>query len=331
MAQTKINSKTKQQDLSFQELIKTAASSAPKHIISVNQFDDKVLLANIFARAAEFKSMQPKDYPKPLQDKIIATIFYEPSTRTRLSFETAAQRLGGQIISTENAAQFSSAAKGETLEDSIRTINGYADAIVLRHPEIGSAQTAANISHIPIVNAGDGAGDHPTQALLDLFTIKEAKGKIDGLKIGLVGDLLNGRTVHSLVHLLSMYKPEIICIAPKKLQLPVKYQDILKQNNISYSLVESWDDCIDDIDVLYMTRIQKERFESVEDYNEHKDQFILNSTELKKAKKDLAIMHPLPRVNEIAIDIDDDPRAIYFEQARNGLFVRMALLTYIFE
>ncbi|MCA9332387.1 aspartate carbamoyltransferase [Candidatus Saccharibacteria bacterium] len=300
-----------------------------KEIVTIKQFQDKQLLNEIFTLAKNYKELDPGQYPKSLEGKVVATIFYEPSTRTRLSFEAATLRLGGEIISTENAGQFSSAAKGETLEDSIRTLNGYADAIVLRHPEIGAAERAADVSGVPIINAGDGAGEHPTQALLDLFTIIEAKGKVDGLKIGLVGDLLNGRTIHSLIQLLSVYDVELYCIAPDKLQLPKKYIEQLEKDGIECHLFDEWDGAIDKVDVLYVTRVQKERFDSVKEYDAIKDSFILDAMVMKNAKKDTVVMHPLPRVNEINPDVDNDPRAIYFEQAQNGLFVRMALLTKI--
>lgn len=316
------------QDIEIKDLIKT---SAPKHAVSISQFEDKVLLDKIFAEAARLKTLQPKDYPKPLQDKIVATLFFEPSTRTRLSFETAVQRLGGQIISVENAGESSSKVKGESLEDTIRTINGYADAIVIRHPEVGSAQTAASVANIPIINGGDGAGDHPTQALLDLFTILEAKGSVDGLKIGLIGDNLNARTTHALAHILRLYKPEIYAIAPKAQQLPKEHLDEFKKQGITVHESEDWDDVLSELDVIYLPRFQKERFADQATYEKCKDTFIIDNACLQKIKKDAIIMSPLPRTNELAPEIDSDPRAIYFEQARNGLFVRMALLEYIFE
>lgn len=323
MAQTKTRQRIK-----IRELIKTAG---PKHAISITQFEDKKLLDAIFATAAEFKAMPAERYPKLLRDKIVATLFFEPSTRTRLSFETAVQRLGGQIISVENAGESSSKVKGESLEDTIRTLNGYADAIVIRHPEVGSAQTAADVATVPIINGGDGAGDHPTQALLDLFTIQEAKGKIDELTIGLAGDALNSRSFHSLLELLSLYDVKVYCMAPKVLQLPKDYQAELRKRGLNFELRENWNDVIGGLDVLYTNRIQQERFASPAEYEKVKGSFVLTKKDLVKAKKDTIIMNPLPRINEITIEIDDDPRAIYFEQARNGLFVRMALLQYIFE
>lgn len=301
-----------------------------KHIISVKQFLDKSLLDKLFASASDFSEMPLADYPKPLEHLTIATLFYEPSTRTRLSFETAIQNLGAHLISTENASQFSSAAKGETIEDTALTINGYADGIVLRHSEIGAAERAAAVSGVPIINAGDGAGEHPTQALLDLFTVQKAKGKIDGLKIGLVGDLLNGRTIHSLAQLLAIYNVELFLIAPKSLKIPKEYTELLEKNKVAFSEHENWDDLLDKLDVLYMTRVQKERFKFIEDYQAIKDSFILTPALVKQMKKDAIILHPLPRVNEIDTAVDSDPRALYFQQVRNGLYMRMALLNYIF-
>lgn len=290
------------------------------HILSVDQFVDFHLIQRLFNRSAELKAMQRWQYPKPLAGKVIATLFYEPSTRTRLSFESATALLGGQIVSTESAGEFSSAAKGETLEDTIRVVSGYADAIVLRHPEIGAARRAAEVSGVPIINAGDGAGQHPTQALLDLFTIYQLKGQIDGLTIGMVGDLKNGRTVHSLTQLLIPYDVDIVGIAPTALAMPTN------QAGHKVKPVEHWDDVIGDLDVIYMTRIQKERFVSVKEYKALKDSFVLDPNVMKRAKTSAIVMHPLPRVGEIDPEVDVDPRAVYFEQARNGLFVRMALL-----
>lgn len=302
-----------------------------RHITSVQQFTDKKLLEKLIKRADEFSQMPLQEYPKPLKHLTIATVFYEPSTRTRLSFETAIQNLGANLINTENAGSFSSAVKGESLEDSIKTLNAYADAIVLRHPEIGAAERAAAVSKISIINAGDGAGEHPTQALLDLYTIKKAKGEIDGLTIGLVGDLLNGRTIHSLLQLLRLYNVTLYLIAPDALQLPAKYLKLLKESQTKYKVLSGWDEALANLDVIYMTRVQKERFKFIEDYLAVKDSFIMDKEVLKKLNKGAIIMHPLPRVNEIAVEVDNDPRAIYFIQVKNGLYLRMALLEYIFD
>lgn len=297
-----------------------------KHAVSIKQFLNTSLLSELFASADRFAEVQNNQYPEVIKDKVIAHLFYEPSTRTRFSFETATLRLGGKIISTENGSEFSSASKGETLEDTIRTVNCYADGIVMRHPEIGSAKRAASVSSIPVINAGDGGGEHPTQALLDLYTIARAKGSLDGLNIGLVGDLKYGRTIHSLVHLLGLYNTTITLIAPLQLQIPQDYLDELSNSKASYTIVSSWNGVIGNLDVIYMTRIQKERFSDPSEYDQLKHSFELNKKVMQHVKKDAIVMHPLPRVTEISPEIDDDPRAIYFDQARNGMFVRMALL-----
>jgi aspartate carbamoyltransferase catalytic subunit len=302
-----------------------------KHVLSVKQFTDKQLLQSLFESAARFQALAPAKYPKPLRDKTLATIFYEPSTRTRLSFETAIQNLGGQLITTENAREFSSTMKGESLEDTIRAINAYAEGIILRHPEAGSADRAAKVSEAPLINAGDGASEHPTQALLDVYSIQKAKGQIDGLKIALVGDLLYGRTVHSLIPLLALYDVEFYFIAPPNLQMPKEYLDQLDEHSVRYTLLDNWQDIIGSVDIIYMTRIQKERFESAEEYEAHKGSFILTMDDVKQMKPDAIILHPLPRLNEIAPAVDDDPRARYFEQVKNGLFLRMALLDHIYN
>ena len=301
-----------------------------KHVLSTKQFLDKKALDKLCKRAAELAAMPLAEYPKPLQHLTIASIFFEPSTRTRLSFETAVQNLGGQLITVENAGEFSSTKKGESLEDTIKTLNAYADGIIMRHPEIGSAKRAADASRVPVINAGDGGGDHPTQALLDLYTIQKAKGRIDGLKVGVVGDLAHSRSQHSLIDLLSIYDVEFYLIAPKILELPKAQQTDLTKRGVKYTNLENWEKVISDVDVLYMNRVQKERFKFIEDYNAVKDSFTLTMTSVKKMKKDAIIMDPLPRINEIDLAVDDDPRAIYFEEVKNGLYMRMALLEQIF-
>ncbi len=302
-----------------------------EHVLSVQQFANKALLDKLFASAAKMQALDPTKYPKILKHLTLATVFYEPSTRTRLSFETAIQNLGGQLITTENAAQFSSAIKGETLEDTIKVINAYADGIVLRHPETGAAKRAAAVSGVPIINAGDGIGEHPTQGLLDTYTVQRAKVKIDGLKIGFAGDLLYGRTLHSALQLLALYDVEFYFLSPQSLGLPEKYLKELDKRDVTYRILHDWGKALTEVDVLYMTRVQKERFKSAGDYQEVKDDFILTPTLVKKMKKDAIILHPLPRVNEIPPEIDDDPRAQYFQQVRNGLFLRMALLESIYR
>lgn len=304
-----------------------------KHILSTQQFLDKNILIDIFKRADRLeKADRQCKITKLLKNKILACVFYEPSTRTRFSFESAMLKLGGQVISTENAGQFSSAIKGETLEDSIRIISGYSDVIVLRHHEVGAAERAAKVSSIPIINAGDGEGEHPTQALLDLYTIKKELGRTDNFKIAMVGDLLYGRTIHSLIYLLSLSRNvEIFLVSPQELKLPEKYKSFLKAQKIEFSESDNLENVLPKINVLYMTRIQKERFLSAQLYEQVKNSFILNKKLLNKLNKESVIMHPLPRINEISKEVDSDKHAVYFRQARNGLYIRMALLTLLFE
>lgn len=300
-----------------------------KHILSTQQFLNKKDIVNIFKKADRFGKADWQDkIPKLLHNKILSCVFYEPSTRTRFSFESAMLKLGGQVISTENAGYFSSAIKGETLEDSIRIISGYSDMIVLRHYERGAAERAAKISPIPIINAGDGDGEHPTQALLDFYTIKKEINRINNFKIAMVGDLLYGRTIHSLIYLLSLsHNVEVFLVAPKDLQLPKKYKSFLSSQKIKFSESSNLESVLSKIDVLYMTRIQKERFASTRLYKLVKDSFVLNKKLLSKLNKQAIVMHPLPRVNEISREVDNDKRAAYFRQAKNGLYVRMALLS----
>ena len=303
-----------------------------KHILSTQQFLNKKVLVDIFRRADKFeKADRQGKIPKLLQNKILSCVFYYPSTRTRFSFESAMLKLGGQVISTESAGHFSSAIKGETLEDSVRIIAGYSDMIVLRHTEPGAAERAAKVSSVPIINAGDGDGEHPTQALLDLYTIQKELGSIDNFKIGMVGDLFYGRTIHSLIYLLSIsHNVEIFLVAPRKLRLPAKYKSFLNSRKIKFSESDNLESILPKIDVLYMTRIQKERFSSTKLYKRVKNSFVLNKKMLDKLNKRAVIMHPLPRVNEISREVDDDKRAAYFRQARNGLYIRMALLNLLF-
>ncbi len=299
-----------------------------EHIVSTQQFLDEHTLNDIFQKADQFSIQDEQGTaPKTLQDKILACVFYEPSTRTRFSFESAMLKLGGEVISTENAKTFSSAIKGETIEDSMKIISGYSDIIVLRHHEAGAAQRAAEASSVPIINAGDGDGEHPTQALLDLYTIKKEIGRTNNITIALVGDLLYGRTIHSLIYLLSLNQNvRIILVSPQDLRLPEKYKEFLASRRIPFSESAELESVLPEIDVLYMTRIQKERFSSPELYENVKDSFVLNDQSLGKLNQNAVIMHPLPRVNEISRSVDDDRRAAYFRQARNGLYIRMALL-----
>ena len=297
-----------------------------KHIISAGQFKDQKLLEEIFDLTDKIKS-KPEIFKNRLGGKIMATLFYEPSTRTRFSFESAMLRLGGEIISTESAGHFSSAVKGETLEDTIRIIGSYVDAIVLRHNQIGAAKRASEVSSVPIINAGDGSGEHPTQALLDIYTIRKELGRMDNLKIALVGDLLYGRTIHSIIQLLSLSKNlEIFLVSPKELKLPDQHCRFLKNSKVKFQEFANLDKIASESDVFYITRIQKERFNSNQEYEKVKNYFVVNSKFLRKIKKSSIIMHPLPRTKEINPEIDSDNRAVYFRQAENGLYVRMALL-----
>jgi len=260
-----------------------------------------------------------------MRGKILSTLFYEPSTRTRLSFEAAMLRLGGQVISVAEAKS-SSVAKGESLHDTIKTVEGYADIIVLRHPEIGAAAEAAAATSKPVLNAGDGAGQHPTQSLLDLYTILKEQGRVEGLTIALAGDLKNGRTVHSLALLLANYDVRFLFASPRELRMPSEIVDGVRAKGRDVAESEDLEDAIQRANVLYMTRIQRERFEDPSEYDRLKDAYVLTGSMLARAKPGLSIMHPLPRLNEIATDVDRFKEAAYFRQAANGIPVRMALL-----
>ncbi|UPA22603.1 aspartate carbamoyltransferase [Candidatus Peribacteria bacterium] len=278
----------------------------------------------ILKMAAEMDSVLLKGGDDRLKGKILASLFYEPSTRTRLSFESAMLRLGGNVI-TADGLQFSSMYKGETIEDTIMMASGYSDIIAMRHPEQGSADKAAAASLVPFINAGDGPGQHPTQALLDLYTIQKERGTVDGLHVAMVGDLLYGRTVHSLCYLLGLYNDiRFTFIAPEQLPMPEKVTSYLKEKGIAY--IETTDLAAGlDADILYMTRVQKERFENIDEYESLKLKYVLTANQL--TGKNVTVMHPLPRVGEIATDVDALPTAAYFRQARNGVPVRMALLS----
>ncbi len=263
----------------------------------------------------------------PLRGKIMASLFYEPSTRTRFSFESAMHCLGGSVITTENAKEFSSAAKGETLEDSVRVIGNYADVIVMRHYEEGSAERAAKVSNIPIINAGDGPGQHPTQALLDLYTILREFGRIDGVHVAMVGDLKNGRTIRSLVYLLGKYKnTRITFVSPRELKVGEDIKKYLKKHKVIFEETENLASVIKKADVVYQTRIQKERFKSARVYKKYHGCYVLTRKHADVMKKDAIIMHPLPRAGEILLEVDKSPKAVYFKQAKYGVLVRMALL-----
>ena len=271
--------------------------------------------------------LHPEKYAHACDGKKLATLFYEPSTRTRLSFEAAMLNLGGSVLGFSSAAS-SSASKGESVSDTIRMISCYADICAMRHPKEGAPMVASMASSIPVINAGDGGHQHPTQTLTDLFTIRSLKGRLDHFTIGLCGDLKFGRTVHSLVRALSRYEGvNFIFISPEELKVPdyIK-EDVLEANNIPYQEVERIEDVMPELDVLYMTRVQKERFFNEEDYVRLKDFYILNNQKMKLAKDDMIVMHPLPRVNEISVEVDKDPRAAYFRQVQYGVYVRMALI-----
>jgi aspartate carbamoyltransferase catalytic subunit len=300
------------------------------HVIEAQQFDVPTLLRLIEA-TQEMEEVVSGGGSSQLRGRIMATLFYEPSTRTRFSFETAMHRLGGAVISTENAAEFSSVAKGETLEDTVRILNGYADVLVLRHYEVGSAKRAASVSRIPVINAGDGAGQHPTQALLDLYTIHKEIGSIDGLRIAMVGDLAQGRTVRSLAYLLSKFQDiRIYFVAPPSLKMKEDILEHLREKRVWYTEETDLDKVLPEVDVVYQTRIQKERFgDRPADYEQCRGVYVINSESLRLMKANAIVMHPLPRLDEIAMEVDSDPRAAYFRQAQNGLYVRMALLSMV--
>lgn len=309
------------------------------HIIEVKQFKDRKLLEEIFSLAKEMEIAEESGnyknlvLPQTPRRKVLATLFYEPSTRTRLSFESAMIRLGGCVISTEDAVAFSSVTKGESLVDTIRVIASYADVIVLRHYEEGSSKIAAEVSPVPIINAGDGTGQHPTQALLDMYTIQKELGRIDDLEVGLVGDLLYGRTVHSLAYLLAQQKGiKLYFVSPEEIRMPRTIIHYLEEEQkVFFEETTDLKKVASKVDILYVTRIQKERFRSIEEYNKMKGVYVIDKEILSLMKKDARILHPLPRVDEITEDVDKDPRAAYFRQVNNGLYIRMALLKMILD
>lgn len=297
-------------------------------VLDAQQFDTDMLNA-IFQVARKMEDIEKNSSGSQiLRGYLMATLFYEPSTRTRLSFESAMKRLGGEVLTTENAREFSSAAKGETLEDTIRTVEGYSDIIVIRHFESGAARRAAATADIPVINAGDGPGQHPTQALLDVYTIAREIDQLDGIKVGLVGDLANGRTVRSLAYLLSKYQDvKFYFVAPDVVRMKDDIKEYLTSKGIKW--VESTDlmEVASECDVIYQTRIQRERFgERLDLYEDARGKYIVDKDVLAAMQKHAVIMHPLPRLDEITVDVDSDPRAAYFRQAKNGLYIRMALL-----
>ncbi|WCK52743.1 aspartate carbamoyltransferase [Aneurinibacillus sp. Ricciae_BoGa-3] len=301
------------------------------HVLGAKQFNRK-MLDEIFDITRSMEDVVEAGGSDRYANKVLTTLFFEPSTRTRLSFESAMSRLGGKVIGTENAAQFSSTIKGETLEDTIRVVSAYSDVIVIRHTDIGAAERAAAVATVPIINAGDGAGEHPSQALLDLYTIQKEIGRLDDLNIVMIGDLANGRTVHSLCYLLTNYHNiHISFTAPENVQIPSTVKKYLDEKGITY--VEEYDlaKVAANADVLYQTRIQKERFMSLDEYEKARGQYIIDRDILGFMKQDSIILHPLPRAGEIAVEVDQDPRAAYFRQAQNGLYIRMALIQKCFN
>lgn len=288
--------------------------------LSVKEIDELIKVAKDIMK-------NPEKYMEKCKGKQLATLFFEPSTRTRLSFESAMLGLGGSVLGF-SSANSSSTAKGECVGDTIKTVSSYTDIIAMRHPKEGAPVVAIENSFVPVINAGDGGHNHPTQTLTDLLTITQEKGRLDNLTIGLCGDLKFGRTVHSLITAMSRYKNiKFVLISPTELQVPdYIIKDVIEKNNIEYKITNSIEEYIEELDILYMTRVQKERFFNEADYIRLKDFYILDKEKLENAKKDLAILHPLPRVNEIAKEVDEDPRAAYFRQVKYGKFIRMALI-----
>lgn len=302
-------------------------SESLHHIIEAQQFSRQLLEEELFPLAREMEQrVQQSDY-YPLRGQIVCHLFYEPSTRTRISFETAVTKLGGTALSTENAKEFSSAVKGESLEDTVRIINGYGhDAIILRHHEEGGALRAASVSEIPIINAGDGTGQHPTQALLDVYTIWKELGRIDGLRVVMVGDLINGRTVHSLAYLLAKFKEvHIDFVSPDIFRIRQDIPKYLERHQVSFTEDKSLKEVLPQVDVVYMTRVQKERMTHDMKFGSQKD-YRIDLTVLGLLSREAIVMHPLPRNEELPPEVDSDPRVVCFRQAQNGLYVRMALL-----
>lgn len=301
-----------------------------KHLIS--PLDLSLSELNDILELAEKIIENPKKYSKVCDGKKLATLFYEPSTRTRLSFEAAMLNLGGSILGF-SSADSSSVSKGESVADTIRVISYYSDICAMRHPKEGAPLVASNYSSIPVINAGDGGHNHPTQTLTDLLTIKALKGKLNNLSVGLCGDLKFGRTVHSLVNALVRYENNsFVMVSPDELKIPTYLrEEVLKANDIAFKEETSLEDVMPELDLLYMTRVQKERFFNEEDYIRLKDSYILDGKKMKLAKEDMLVLHPLPRVNEIATEVDKDPRAVYFEQANYGVYVRMALIMKMLE
>ncbi len=292
-----------------------------RSLVSIEDYTKEEIL-EVLQSASEFEK-NPNQ--RLLEGKVVASLFFEPSTRTRLSFETAISRLGGRIVGFSDASS-SSVTKGETLKDTIKMVDNYCDLIVMRHPVEGAARYASEVAKAPVVNAGDGANQHPSQTMLDLYSIYKTQGTLENLNIFMVGDLKYGRTVHSLLQAMSHFHPTFHFIAPKELQMPEGYKLHLKELNIPYYEHTELDEVINDADILYMTRVQRERFADPLEYEKVKDVYILKNAMLSGTKENMRILHPLPRVNEIDVDVDENPKAYYFEQARNGVFARQAII-----
>ncbi len=298
-----------------------------QHLIDLNDFPVS-WWKKLIELGVDIKN-DPAKYAHECEGKVMATLFYEPSTRTQMSFQTAMLRLGGKIIGFDNPAN-SSVAKGETIKDTTKIVSSYADILVIRHPVAGAAKAASLTADCPVINAGDGGHLHPTQTLTDLLTLKIEKKRLSGLTIGMCGDLINGRTVHSLCKALSMLENnKFIFISTPKLKMPVYIKDIIKANGSTYEEVHTLEEAIGRLDVLYMTRIQQERFDSEEEYLAQKNTYVLDKKKMQLARQDMIVMHPLPRVDEITVEVDEDPRAMYFTQAKYGVFARMALIMMI--
>jgi len=295
-----------------------------KSLISINDYTKEDYL-RIIELAAEFEKNPVQNI---LEGKIVATLFFEPSTRTRLSFESAVNRLGGRVIGFTDASS-SSVSKGESLKDTIKTVAQYSDLIVMRHPVEGSARYASEVSHVPVINAGDGANQHPTQCLLDLYTIKQTQGTLENLNICLVGDLKYGRTVHSLLIAMSNFNVTFSFVSPKELKMPNEYKMLLDEKGLKYNESENLNEALNQADIVYVTRVQRERFSDPMEYEKVKNTYVLRNSMLANTKENLRILHPLPRVNEINDDVDDSTKAYYFQQALNGVFARQAIITAI--
>ena len=296
----------------------------PKSLISIHDFTKEEML-HVLDVAQEFE----KNKVQPiLRDKVIATLFFEPSTRTRLSFETASNRLGARVIGFSDAGN-TSVSKGETLKDTIKMVSNYVDLIVMRHPLEGAARYASEVASVPVINAGDGANQHPSQTMLDLFTIRQTQGRLTDLSINMVGDLKYGRTVHSLLQAMSHFNPNFTFTAPDELKMPQEYKDFLDAKGIPYHETRDLEGSLNDCDILYMTRVQQERFTDPMEYEKVKNTYNLTASMLGGARENMKILHPLPRITEIAQDVDDTKHAHYFKQAENGVYARMAIIAYL--